>query len=85
MSVDVRVEIDLDQIPTMDLLTELNSRHKLDKREVAGLDVFDLIEILEQNDCPKELVKQLHEWNDQPIVTKEKLKLWVESCNQSRI
>lgn len=78
--IDALVNIDLDQIPTRDLIEELKSRRAFEKNEVVNMDSYELIEQLESLGCPQRIINQLEEWDREPVADVRKLREWEKSC-----
>ena len=83
MGRDVDVTIDLAQVCTTDLLEELRQRQGFDKVELKSLSIYELIELLEEQGCPREIIQRLREWDDSPVCNAQMLKQWKEFCGVS--
>lgn len=81
MSVDIQVEIDLNQVATMDLIEELKSRRGPDKDELKVMDVWEVIDYLKDLGCPKNILDLLFEWERLPIANQEKLNSWLVTAS----
>ena len=66
------------ELDTMDILEELSRRQSED---FARVPLDKLIDALVKFGCPAHLVKELREWENQPIPTKAKLDKWLSQCN----
>lgn len=80
---DALVSIELNQIPTSDLIEELKSRKAFEREEAIYLDAASLIDVLENIGCPQSIIRQLEEWNAQPVADIRKLQRWRETCGVS--
>lgn len=81
MAIDALVSIDLDQIPTQDLIDELKARKGFNREELLSMEAYALIDQLEAIGCPAHIVTQLNEWDSQPVNDRKMLEAWKEQCN----
>ncbi len=74
----VQVDVDLEQVSIADLLEEILSRRRFDKRELVGLEIWALIEMLEAIGLPAALCEQLYTWDAERVVGPKDLVQWTE-------
>ena len=79
----VCIDINLEDIRTVELIGALRHRHKLQKDDLINLSPCAIIDLLEEFDCPQSIIKELKEWANQPVVTIHKLIAWKEACLDS--
>ena len=79
----VHVDIDLDDIPTNELISELGRRHKRSGDELLTLKAKDLINLLEDMGCLQRIITQLRDWDNEPIPNLYRLREWREACIES--
>ena len=79
----VCVDVDISEFNTGELIDELRRRHCLTRDDLIDLSPKQLIRMLEEFSCPQSIIKQLDEWERQPVITIQKLMLWKESCGVS--
>jgi len=79
----VCIDINLEDIRTVELIGALRHRHKLQKDDLINLSPCAIIDLLEEFDCPQSIIKELKEWAKQPVVTIHKLIAWKEACLDS--
>jgi len=65
------------ELDTQDLLDELSRRQS---EEFARVPLDRLIGAFVKFGCPTNLVKELREWENQPLPTKAKLEKWLSQC-----
>lgn len=74
------IEIDLQDFPSEDLIEELNFRKLRDGdflRKMARFDFEEIIRLLEYSGCPMDIIKELDDWNSEPIPDGH---LWEQWC-----
>jgi hypothetical protein len=71
------VEIELDEIPTEDIVRELRDRIDFDQPRP---DYKTILNILKADGCPENILNPLVEWMSQPVVDGLRLKQWKELC-----
>lgn len=73
------VEVNLGEFDTQDSIGELRNRDRLSSLiDTAG--IKDVLNYLQDNGCPEEILKQLREWARGPVPTPEKLEEWKSYC-----
>jgi hypothetical protein len=77
---NICVEVDIGEFTTGELINELRHRHTLKRDDLVDLSPKAIIGMLEEFGCPQSIIKQLEEWERQPITDIRKLVAWKELC-----
>ena len=75
--INIDIEIDLGTVSTGDLIAELEQRKSVPVRPVG---LSEVIDALEDHDCPEEVLDPLWAWSIQPIAGPAQLEAWVAGC-----